>query len=72
MTNNARKAIAETILSQLGGRRFIAFTGAKEFVAIESGLMFDYRRVLQKMGSIRLDHFTLLTWRDKGICFYPF
>lgn len=40
MTNDARKAIAETILSQLGGRRFIAFTGAKEFVAIESGLMF--------------------------------
>lgn len=38
MTN---KEIAETILSQIGGRRFITMTGAKNFVAINSGLQFD-------------------------------
>lgn len=34
------KQIAEEILAQLGGRRFAVMTGAKSFVAIESGLQF--------------------------------
>lgn len=34
------KEIASTILEQLGGGRFIAMTGAKEFIAIDSGLQF--------------------------------
>ena len=38
MTN---KEIAETILSQIGGRRFITMTGAKNFVAIQQGLQLD-------------------------------
>lgn len=38
MTN---KEIAETILGQIGGRRFITMTGAKNFVAIERGLQLD-------------------------------
>lgn len=36
MGNN--KQIADTILSQLGGRRFMAMTGARNLVAIDSGL----------------------------------
>lgn len=32
--------IAKTILSQMGGNRFIVMTGAKYFVAIENGLQF--------------------------------
>ena len=32
--------IAQTILSQLGGGKFRAMTGAKDFVAIDNGLQF--------------------------------
>lgn len=32
--------IAKTILQQLGGNRFRAMTGAKDFMALESGLAF--------------------------------
>jgi hypothetical protein len=39
MTRN--QEIAQTILSQIGGqRRLVLMTGAKQFVAIESGLQF--------------------------------
>lgn len=35
-------AIARTILGQLGGNRFVAMTGARQFVALEApGLQFD-------------------------------
>jgi hypothetical protein len=33
--------IARTILEQLGGGRFLAMTGARRLVALESGLMFS-------------------------------
>jgi len=36
MTTNQQ--IAQTILDQLGGNRFAAMTGAKNFVAIENGI----------------------------------
>ncbi|GIU42791.1 hypothetical protein TUM4438_10170 [Shewanella sairae] len=45
-----RQIIAETILQQLGGQRFIAFTGAKQFVAIENGLMFALPARLAREG----------------------
>jgi hypothetical protein len=32
--------VAETILQQLGGRRFIAMTGAKNFLGSQNALMF--------------------------------
>jgi hypothetical protein len=32
--------VAHTILAQLGGRRFCAMTGAKQFVGSETSLMF--------------------------------
>lgn len=34
------KAIANEILNQLGGNRFIIMTGSKNFIAIERGLTF--------------------------------
>ncbi len=42
-TNN-NVQVAETILAQLGGSRFCAMTGAKNFVAIENGVTFKIGR----------------------------
>ena len=42
MTQNQQ--IAQTILSQLGGRRFSLMTGAKNLVAVEMGLSFRIPR----------------------------
>lgn len=36
--------IASTIIAQLGGRRFSAMTGAKNFIALENGVQFDIGR----------------------------
>lgn len=41
MTN---REVAATILQQLGGNRFVAMTGAKNFVAVEQGLFFALPR----------------------------
>lgn len=38
------KQIAQTILAQMGGNKFRAMTGAKDFVALEDGLMFGIPR----------------------------
>ncbi len=40
LTKQERMDIANTILQQLGGRKFQAMTGARQFVALESGLRF--------------------------------
>lgn len=48
--NKQGLAIAETILSQLGGKRFIAMTGASQFIAIDSGLQFSLPRNFAKDG----------------------
>ena len=40
LTSQERMDIANTILQQLGGRKFQAMTGARQFVALESGLRF--------------------------------
>ncbi|UXI04734.1 hypothetical protein [Photobacterium sp. TY1-4] len=41
-SSSYRLAIARTILGQLGGNRFVAMTGARQFVALEApGLQFD-------------------------------
>ena len=49
-TKDARLRIANTILAQLGGTRFIVMTGAKQFVAIEQGLMFTLPARFAKLG----------------------
>jgi len=44
------RQIAETILDQLGGQRFIIMTGAKALIAIESGLQFKLPSKLTHRG----------------------
>jgi len=39
-TTDDRLTIANTIIAQLGGRRFTVMTGAKDFCATETGLSF--------------------------------
>jgi hypothetical protein len=39
MTTTSQQ-VAETILIQLGGRKFVAMTGASKFLAIKDGLSF--------------------------------
>lgn len=50
MTNE----IATTILSQLGGQRFIAMTGAKSFVAGERDLTFRIGRNKSRANMVRI------------------
>ncbi|TKF00275.1 hypothetical protein FCV44_04200 [Vibrio kanaloae] len=45
-----RLQVANTILMQLGGRRFSMMTGAKQFVAIDRGLLFVLPARLAKQG----------------------
>lgn len=49
-TKQQRLDIANTILQQLGGNRFIVTTGATQYVAIELGLMFSLPARLAKLG----------------------
>lgn len=46
--------IAETILIPLGGKRFIAFTGAKNFTAIKNGLQFHLPRNVGKVNCVQI------------------
>lgn len=54
MTRN--QEIAQTILEQLGGRRFLGMTGAKDLVAIERGLRM---RLPSNLTRDRITHFTV-------------
>ena len=51
---NRNHEIATTILQQLGGNRFVAFTGAKEFIAIDNGLQFKIGRNASKTNRIKI------------------
>ena len=46
--------IATTILNQLGGRRFVAFTGAKDFTTINNGLRFTIGRNASKANRVEI------------------
>jgi len=68
--------IAKTILSQLGGNRLIAMTGAKNFVALAAGLQFDLPKKAHfvKNGITRIwveltpaDTYTVKTWKIRGM-----
>ena len=48
------KEIAATILAQLGGHRFIAMTGAKDFTAINNGLRFKIGRNASKTNRVEI------------------
>lgn len=51
MTNTM---VAETILQQLGGNRFAAMTGAKNFVALENGIKFSIGRNVSKANMVKI------------------
>lgn len=46
--------VAKTILEQLGGHRFIAMTGAKDFVAENSALTFKIGRNYKQINHVRI------------------
>lgn len=46
--------IAQTILDQLGGRAFVAMTGAKNFIAGESQLMFQIPKAAKGVNKVRV------------------
>jgi hypothetical protein len=48
--------VAQTILGQLGGNKFVAMTGAKQFVGMEDGLMFAVPKTLcvNKANKVRV------------------
>lgn len=73
MTN----VIAQTILEQLGGRRFVAMTGTKDFVSGENYLKFKLPRGVKNKAThvmITLQpndtYFVeFLKWNGKGLVF---
>lgn len=67
-------SVAQTILAQLGGRRFIAMTGAKDFVACNNGLNFRIPGVNTKdrVNKVRVvlnpsDTYDVLTYRVRRL-----
>lgn len=54
MTRTEARQIAETILEQLGGRRFLAMTGAKDLFRTEAGLQFSLPARFAKNGVNRV------------------
>ena len=48
--------IAETILQQLGGNRFVAMTGAKSFYTNGNDLCFRFGRNKTKANAVRIEY----------------
>ena len=46
--------IAETILQQLGGNRFIVMTGAKNFMDLGDGLSFKFPKTMKKINYVKI------------------
>lgn len=62
-------SIAQTILEQLGGNRFIAMTGARNFVSIPYGLRF--RLPCRKVNVVEItltpmDEYNMRFWLVRG------
>lgn len=51
---NRNHEIATTILQQLGGKRFIVMTGAKDFTTIDNGLRFKIGRNGSKANMVEI------------------
>lgn len=49
-TQEEKMAIAEEIVKQLGGRRFIMMTGAYDFLTLDSGVRFKLLAGFNKQG----------------------
>ena len=61
--------VGQTILDQLGGRRFIVMTGARAFTALPNGLMF--RLPIGSANKVRIilagdDTYTVETFKVRG------
>lgn len=69
MTNTM---IANTILQQLGGTRFVAMTGAKNFVALENGIKFNVGRNASKANTVKITLNGLDLYDIEFIKFTPF
>ena len=67
----ATENTANTILSQLGGNRFIAMTGSSQFFAIENGLQFKVARNASGANKCRItltaDLYTVTFYAIRGI-----
>jgi hypothetical protein len=48
--------IAETILEQLGGRRFILMTGARNFVYSETSLYFSIGKNMSESNFVQIEY----------------
>lgn len=59
--------IAKTILSQLGGNKFIAMTGAKNFGAGKNSLSFKIGRNLSKANYVKIELNVMDTYDVKFI-----
>lgn len=46
--------VAKTILAQLGGNRFVAMTGAKNFVGCETGLTFQLPKIYNGISHVNV------------------
>ena len=53
--NMTNLTVAKTILEQLGGNRFVAMTGAKNFVAGESALSFKIGRNSTSINTVKVE-----------------
>jgi len=71
---NADTTIANTILQQLGGRRFIAMTGARNFIAGKDDLSFRIPGTLtrQRINAVQIrlepsDTYTVIFFVIRGV-----
>lgn len=69
MTNTTT---AETILQQLGGNKFVAMTGAKNFVALDNGIKFNIGRNASKANTVKITLNGLDLYDIEFIKFTPF
>ena len=65
------KELAQEIIRQLGGNRFVAMTGAKDFVAIDYGLRFRIGRNKSSANIVKIkldiyDTYTMEFWRTSN------
>ena len=63
--------VARTILDQLGGGRFLAMTGARDFVAIHRGLQFRIPKAAHGINKVvitvnAMDTYDLAFYRIRG------
>ncbi|WP_027188845.1 hypothetical protein [Desulfovibrio cuneatus] len=62
---------AGTVIEQLGGNKFVAMTGAKNFMGLSSGLQFDLPKSAHYVkNGINRVHVVLTTMDEYTVTFY--